>query len=350
MNRLARILVVISVVALVAVLCGCGGSSGSAGPSVVTQGKPPPPPPLPPDPSGWVYVAGGQCYRVKWDASVRETVHSMIEVSHVAATPFIVYTRDIDPGSHNVPNLFVSRMDGSDERNIVADGDRWRTGGAVLTDDDTKVAIVACRWDPVNYTSSDDGIYVADLVYDLSGLPQPIDMDAATRVTFPPGGQAGPVWSPDKQMIAYEQWPYGTGLKAEIDLYVVEVASKTTRLLVHTDSSMSSPKPDWSPDGARIAFTREIRASNGPMKAKEIWTVRPDGTDLRAAITRANTSFSYQERPSWSPDGNWIAARIYPGTPSSTENYIVRSPANGSGTAVRLSTTDNGISEVIWRP
>ena len=59
---------------------------------------------------------------------------------------------------------------------------------------------------------------------------------------------------------------------------------------------------NWSPDGARIAFTRT--SSCGPdCGADELFVVNADGSDVHRIPTTTPTI----ESPAWSPDGNWIA-------------------------------------------
>ena len=55
--------------------------------------------------------------------------------------------------------------------------------------------------------------------------------------------------------------------------------------------------PSWSPKGDRIAFTSDRDGDY------EIYTIRPDGTDLRRLThTPGNDAHN-----AWSPDGEWIA-------------------------------------------
>jgi Tol biopolymer transport system component len=110
--------------------------------------------------------------------------------------------------------------------------------------------------------------------------PQPSDDYASDEA---------PAWSPDGGRIAYFHWEanpereggYPTGL------YVLTLATGARSLAVEGNAS----NPDWSPDGERIAFD-----------AGDLFTVRPDGSDLRRA-----TDFGSAFFPAWSPDGQRIA-------------------------------------------
>ena len=62
--------------------------------------------------------------------------------------------------------------------------------------------------------------------------------------------------------------------------------------------------PDWSPDGARIAF--DLRTDGG----NEIWVVNADGTNAAVIVPRSTdcaTSCGEVALPAWSPDGSKIA-------------------------------------------
>jgi Tol biopolymer transport system component len=144
-----------------------------------------------------------------------------------------------------------------------------------------------------------------------------------------------PAWSPDSQWIAFGlgEWFQmrragkarimrirrdGTGLEALTDgsihsgfpsysadgdnivyrvfaesaagLRILNLTSRTTRVLTTEYDNL----PAWSPDGTRILFTRRVDAVNF-----DIYTIRPDGSDLqRLTTSRANDGHAV-----WTADG-----------------------------------------------
>ena len=163
--------------------------------------------------------------------------------------------------------LWVSDADGSDQRALT-----HGSGG-----------VGAIAWSPVDdviaFAWSGDrdhptGLYV--IASDGSGLR-----------LLAQGNVFDPSWSPDGKRIVYAD----DRLKGDLQLYIVNVVSGDVTSM--GDLKGSQMAPAWSPDGEEIAFDWGSGAGNA------IFTISPDGTDLRKIVEGS--------QPAWSPDGTWLA-------------------------------------------
>ena len=94
-----------------------------------------------------------------------------------------------------------------------------------------------------------------------------------------------PSYSADGKQIVYRVWDAN-----EKGLRIVTVADRSIRVLTTDNDNL----PGWSPDGRRIVFTRRVDAVNF-----DIFTIRPDGSDLR----RLTTSGANDGHAVWTADG-----------------------------------------------
>jgi len=94
-----------------------------------------------------------------------------------------------------------------------------------------------------------------------------------------------PSYSADGRQIVYRVWA-----DKEIGLRILNLEDRTTRVLTTGYDNL----PGWSPDGSRILFTRRVDAVNF-----DIFTLRPDGSDLQ----RLTTSGATDGHAVWTADG-----------------------------------------------
>ena len=90
------------------------------------------------------------------------------------------------------------------------------------------------------------------------------------------------------------------------DLYTLPIGGGTATRI--TSGPAYDVQPRFSPDGARIAFTSDRSGGDN------VWTARPDGSDLRQVT---DESFRLFNNAVWTPDGEYLVARKhYTGTRS----------------------------------
>jgi Tol biopolymer transport system component len=122
-------------------------------------------------------------------------------------------------------------------------------------------------------------------------------------------------------------------------LFILDVQTRAVRPLT---SGGHENFPSWSPNGDRIAFASDRSGDY------EIYSIEPDGTDLRQ-LTHSPGNDAHN---AWSPDGEWIAftsarggfkdeTALHPGNPQAYGDiYIMRA----DGSDVRI-VTDNPYEE-----
>jgi Tol biopolymer transport system component len=112
-----------------------------------------------------------------------------------------------------------------------------------------------------------------------------------------------PSWSPDGQQIVYYKVNHDAAQDKVTDtrIFIVNADGSGLHELA-LPAGTPWGDPDWSPDGTRIVFgSSPIRYFNSG-KAAEVYSVRPDGTDLQQLTNLGVGSGA----PSWTPDGAHI--------------------------------------------
>lgn len=94
-----------------------------------------------------------------------------------------------------------------------------------------------------------------------------------------------PSYSADGKQIVYRVWG-----ENELGLRILDLETRATRVLTTAYDNL----PGWSPDGRRIVFTRRMSGANF-----DIFTIRPDGSDLR----QLTTSGANDGHAVWTADG-----------------------------------------------
>ncbi len=130
--------------------------------------------------------------------------------------------------------------------------------------------------------------------------------------------------------------------------------------MARTSASSASPTlparlPDWSPDGSRIVFTSlvtkvvQVGGTNVQQESQDVYTVRPDWTDLRRLTTDGNSIGATWTSGRTDPVQHWV-----PGNCSASGGLWTMNADGSSATLVvpggsGLDAPLSGI-DAAWQP
>ena len=120
------------------------------------------------------------------------------------------------------------------------------------------------------------------------------------------------------------------------DLYTLPIGGGEAAPLTHSIAWEMQAR--WSPDGKRIAYISDAGGGDN------VWVMNADGTDAKA-VTKEDFRLLYT--PTWSPDGQYIAARKhFTGSRSLGSGEIWLYHASGAGKGVQLNEKPNWQKEL----
>jgi Tol biopolymer transport system component len=179
---------------------------------------------------------------------------------------------------------------------------------------------------------------------DREGMPQIFVMDAdggnVRRLSDVEGEY--PTWSPDGEWIAFASYVGGTTPfgDPDYDVFVMRADGSDETNVTNAPDGYDG-YPTWSPDGEWIAFesTRATPEDFEPpaydrerISDFDVWVMRPDGTGPR---NLTNAPGTLEKFPDWSPDGAWIAfdreGAIVLATPNGAEEIDLTARLGVSG-------------------
>ena len=286
-----------------------------------------------------------------------------------------VRTCQFEESSCPVPRVWIVGTDGRDAHELVTDGTGgqavlgwspdgsrllYSDGGIVYLADPANGAHVAvegdCDPNPPAFScrighdvaiSSDSSkiVFVRDSTDETGsfGRSSIATLDLATgrltefASTMPAGG-ARPGWSPDGSQIVFSRFgskddngPLAPILDA---VFVVDADGEHLRQI--TPTTLAGLNATWSPVGDRIAF--QSPSGGGPLGSGDLYTVRPDGSDLRRLTTGDKVAW-----PSWAPDGRLVFTRL-PGGDGGAAGWWTMNP-DGSMPLPLLASSAIGVPD-----
>ena len=116
-------------------------------------------------------------------------------------------------------------------------------------------------------------------------------------------------WSPDGKSIAFIRTPTGEPSQVEnSDVYVVEARAGATPKRLTDFAGQDDGRPSWSPDGRWIAFLRGDEPKFYAYNLNRLAIVRADGSEPARVVT---ASFDRAiATPRFSSDGKWVFATV----------------------------------------
>ena len=197
-------------------------------------------------------------------------------------------------------SIWLANADGSGATLLSAGGDTCPVGlfHPSWSPDGTKLAVVCYPGGPVT-----ESIGIMDVV-----------TKAITRlatVTHPEALNNQPTWSPDGQWIAFDvvRWDPTDAVAVGWLVAVVPAAGGQVRRITPFETFMAHP--DWSPNGQELVVSsydiHDIPATEQP---SNLYTMKPDGSDLRQLTHSSIGGTERIGQPRWSPDGAQIVVSV----------------------------------------
>lgn len=191
-----------------------------------------------------------------------------------------------DTGTNRL-DIFVINVDGTGETNLT-NAPSWDSSPA-WSPDESRIVFASNRHEGPE--SCDDETRLEDCNLEIWVMN--LDGSNPVRLTYEPGIDAFPDWSPDGTRIVFHTARDGDLSSGEgFEVYVMN-ADGTNQLNLTNHPGLDG-HPNWSPDGTRIVFISN--RDDDPID-NDIYLINPDGTNLTRLTTSQNGRHSMW--PNW---------------------------------------------------
>jgi len=168
-------------------------------------------------------------------------------------------------------------------------------------------------------------------------------------------GERLPDWSPDGAQVAFVAPRSDGPVRADEAIWVLADDAAGAPIRIPLTFGPYDTSPDWSPDGTRIAFSSVLERGN-PGQISSINIVVPGSADQQLLLTPLASPYAVIEQPRWSPDGRQILFVVRVDNPQADpsrpneggELYVVN--ADGSGARRLLARPGWYDSNPAWSP
>lgn len=167
-------------------------------------------------------------------------------------------------------------------------------------------------------------------------------------------GGTGLAWSPDGSRLAFAFNAAAAAGMNHIAVIGSDPSSDAfTDLIVRDTAGMNLSVPFWAPDGATIAATQDLVDANGMITGAAVRIL--DAATPGAARDLGVTDVEVFVRPTWSPDGRWIAyVRQSQDENGTRARAIIAFAVDGSDRHLledaTTGVTSQAIESIDWQP
>lgn len=294
-----------------------------------------------PGPNGRIAFAdyiSGQISAVNPDGSALAQLtntgprHGVDHPSWAADGKHLLFERflNVDDPSQDRSRIWVMRADGSHQRKVASETEGFRDVTPAYTPDGSEIVFTRCHPPPKDvcaiWKMRSDGTHKVALTrFVHNNNEERTDFFASV--------------SPDGGSIAFARFN-GKGFIARI--FVMGIDGSDAHAI--TRPPLEAFDPDWAPNGKRITFS-----TKAPRLGSNIYTIKPDGTDLQQvtpSIFPFNNALS-----GYSPRGNrltFVSDRNYPDL-CCNDLFAVDSGGGGEH-MIDTGLSDAGIINPAWGP